>query len=217
MSLRSLVNATAVVAALIPASASALTSLVGMEAFTGSETVLNFDELTEGEIAADQYLALGVDFGANGDAITASTAAGILGEDIWFFFDDPGAAVLQNFTERCNLPPGCHGPLVIDFVVPQQLVGLDLLTNFGDSEFETVAGGTMTTITALSGSPESFIGWFDPAGIDRITITAPDNGAIGVNDLRFGLSAPSIPEPSAAVVFAIGCVVVGSATRRRAA
>jgi len=186
---------------------------VGIGAFSGGETVIGFDSLSEDEVVTTQFLPLTVDFSGSSH-VSGSTSAGV-GSEAWFFFAAPGTAVLQNFADSCGASPSYCLPVVIDFTIPYALIGFDLVTNPGMTTVTVTltSAGVSTPFLIPTGSPESFVGFFDPSGIDQIVISgAPLNGAIGLDDLRF--EAP-IPEPGTLSLLGAGILGLAALRRRR--
>ena len=187
---------------LTPVVATAAPIQVGIGAFSGLETVLDFDGVLLGQTITNQFVGQGVDFSGS-TLISGSTAGGTV-NDAHNFFTSPGTAVLQNFLTGVNCLP-CQ-PVVIDFLTPMQLIGMDLVSAGNSAAFtvENTLLGTSTLFNinvGVNNNPDVFAGFFDPAGINRITIATSINGAIGLNDLR--LEQP-VPEPSTMLLMGTG-------------
>lgn len=209
------IAAISIVVVLIPMAAYSVPIQVGIGAFSGSETVIDFDSLAEDEIVTTQFLSSGVDFSSSSH-VSGSTAAGG-GSEGWFFFSNPGTAVLQNFIEICLDSPSFCQPVIIDFTTPHSLIGFDIITNPSTSTFDVqlVSAGSSTIFSISTSFPESFVGFQDPAGIDRIIITEPSiegEGAIGIDDLRF---EGVVPEPSTLLLVGSGLAGVIVFGRKR--
>lgn len=192
---------------LTPVAAYASPVQVGIGSFSGSETVLTFDGIGLGQIVTTNFLPQGVDF-SNSTHVSGSTAAGA-STDVYPFFTSPGTAVLQNFLGGTGNCFGVCPAIVIDFSVSQPLIGMDILTNFGLSTFtvENTILGTSSVFNINTHFPESFVGFSDPSGINRITISGPeDNGAIGLNDLRYLNTPSAVPEPGTMLLLGSGLV-----------
>ena len=170
--------------------------------FSGTETILSFDELFEDQIITNEYSGQGIDF-SNSSHVSASTSSGEPYE-AWFFFNNPGNAVLQNLIG----PNESNPPIVIDFTQSQQLIGFDIITNPSNTEFSVTS--EVTTFFIDTNLPESFVGFYDPNGISQLTITAFDfdnYAAIAMNDLRFE-NITTVPLPPSIILFLTGLLTI---------
>lgn len=182
--------------------------LVDMNYFSGAETILTFDELTEDQVITSKYATQGIDF-SNSQLVSASTSSGQPNE-AWHFFNNPGNAVLQNFQNDLT---GYGPPLVIDFTLSQQLIGLDVFTDIDFAVFSITSAlnGNITTFNLNWDTPESFFGFYDPNGISQLIINTNADfigvNAIAINDLRFETVA-SVPLPPGILLFLSGLALI---------
>lgn len=155
---------------------------IGPGAFSGNETVIDFESIAQNEQITTQFAALGVTFSGDlfGDTFTADL----------FENTDPGLVVACNFIDNsCGPPVGCSGSWTVDFSSPVTRLGFDTITNSTDNTTLTIFRSNVQigSITFDTMVPDSFVGVEDIDGIDRVIVDAVGNGngAICVNNFRF--------------------------------
>lgn len=158
--------------------------------FSGSEVVIDFETIANGEVITDQFSALGATFylGLTGDTVVGPT---IMGSNV------TGAQFINS-------------PISVVFDPTIIRVGFDIITNEADNT-------TFITYVFSDGSPDPtgsivfdthptprFIGMEDIDGIDAIVIDAANftNGSFFIDNFRFD-PAP-IPEPSTMLLLGSG-------------
>ncbi len=153
--------------------------VIGPGAFSGNETVIDFESLAEAEQITTQFSALGVTF--SGDLF------GDTFNPLVFENTDPGNVIACNFIDStCGPPVGCSGSWTVDFSPPVTRVGFDVITNGPDDTTLTIFRSNVQTgsITFDTSLPDSFVGIEDSDGIDRVIVDAANivNGAMSINN-----------------------------------
>jgi len=185
--------------------------LVDINYFSGSETVLTFDELIDDQFITTQYLSSGIEFINNPD-ITASTSNDQQFE-VWDVFTNPGNAVLQNFSNETLANSETPAPVTIDFLLSPQLIGFDVISDSGGAIYSITSAlsGEVTAFQLETYIPERFIAFYDPDGISSLEIDGNADfigvGVIGINDLRFE-TVTAVPLPPSFLLFLSGLIII---------
>ena len=154
-------------------------SAVGLGAFSGSETVINFNSIADAELITGQYAGSGVIFSG---ALYGMTNSG----DTQDFPINGGGVIASNWIYGI----GNQGlSFTASFNSIRTRVGFYVKTNDPDNTTIEVLlnGNTQGSILFNTSSPATFIGVEDPNGFNSITVTVTniDNGFIAIDDLRF--------------------------------
>ncbi len=162
---------------------------IGPGAFSGNETVIDFESIAQNEQITTQFAALGVTFSGDLFGDTFNTEL--------FENTDAGVVIACNFIDNtCNTPVGCSGSWTVDFSSPVTRLGFDTITNNTDDTTLTIFRSNVQigSITFDTSVPDSFVGIEDSDGIDRVIVDAANNfnGAICINNFRF--EGPAGPE-----------------------
>jgi len=195
-------------AAMLAGPAAATPTVVGIGAFSGSETVIDFTGLGSGEMITNQFAGEGVTFSGG------LYATYLVGNPA------PSAQNYPLFT------PAAAAPITIDFSSTMLRVGFDVLSGAptGDQLMVDVEayreGSLVSTFQFATGTSFSFVGLEDDMlGIDRLVLSAnnPSTGSKGfvMDNLRFEAASAVVPEPSAALLFPVGLILAASRIRRR--
>jgi hypothetical protein len=207
----------AVAVIVIAGAASATASTIGIGAFSGSQTILTFEDLgslpgTSGNVPAGYGSGSGVQFSANTQYSEYSTYNSILGT----LDDDAAAAGLGAAAATWGAITGSGFHLA----VPQTRVGLYTGSNVPISvvvsaylnntflEFQTV---TLAPFTI------AFVGFENSGGIDRIVFgnnTACGGCTHALDNVMFETASDTaaVPEPTTLLLFGTG--VIGTGLRR---
>ena len=185
-SCRAILRVLIVFTAIAVPSRTATADLIGIGDFSGNETVIDYDDLANGEIITNQFAGLGIIY----DTINGTTTADAF---IGGLFDNgslPNAAFVV-------LNSG--GFLRLNFDTPQLRVGMQFGTSLGEQLIMDVFGtdGFLETVS-LAGSLnsfgvlEGFIGVENAAGITSVEIRSSTDGFnYGIDDTRFEIPAPA--------------------------
>jgi hypothetical protein len=185
-----------------------VSSVFNTSGFSGAETVITFNSLTQGIQITNQFSGQGVTF--SGAALNASTNSGDLSQ----FANNAGGVIATTWT---GAP--ANTPWVATFTVPQLQIGFLVEMNTGDTvAITTRLNGTSTgTVSFLSSNTTAvFFGVKDTGGFNSISVsvTGTNNRFFAMDDFRF----QAIPEPGVTALMAAG---LGLTTllhfRRRAA
>ena len=159
-----------------------------------SLTLVNFDNLSNGEQITNQYP--GVTFTtAWGDTSSAELINGASG------------VVASNFDPTA---PSCAcQPLTIAFSTPVTDLGFLLVSDPGTTIASVTAtdGTTSFNLSASVLTFGTFVGFENSAGITSLTLTGPPKGELSLDNLRYGGSV-SAPEPSALLLLAVGGLAI---------
>lgn len=177
-----------------------LTYLLDASEFSGNETVIDFESISDGEVITNQFSSLGVSF--YGD---------LTGDKVF------GPPLLGSDTTAGQF----EGSLVAAiFDTPMLRVGFDIVTNDPD-DTELVAymfsGGSYTATGSFafdtSVTPR-FIGLEDSMGIDAIAFDARNivSGVFIIDNFRF--ESASIPEPSTLLLLGSGLLGLGAVRKK---
>jgi len=188
--MQSLIASSLLVAAACPNTVlGAATNMYDRSAFSGTETVITFDDIGHQEPITDQYAAQGVTF-----------------TNLYGYHDDEDDTVRSGLLEDFSLSAsswkdtegeaGCL-PVLIDFQNPMGRVGFDATAaKYVDIDFTIQAlvrekhSGNWVAVGYISpfhvGTVLNFFGFEDASGIDRIILSL-DLGeeCVWMNDLRF--------------------------------
>jgi hypothetical protein len=196
---------------------------IGPGAFSGSATLIDFDNLTggttvnTGDIITNQYAGLGVIFN-NPDKVTRANASPIGAEAV--------AASKPNIAFVLQASGGAPvAPQELLFSVPVNLIGMEFFLTQGANITLAVYDSTNTLLESLTlngtyqGSGDldaGFIGLQESTNIAKATVTS--NGGsfnFSIDNVRFE-GAAAVPEPASLVLMGAGVVfLAGSALRRR--
>jgi hypothetical protein len=187
------------ISALAPGSAAAIPIAIPQSAFSGTETVIDFNSLAPGTPITTQFLAEGVTF-------SGGLYAGF-----------PSFGQAQNFEPFTTNT----APITIDFSSAMLRTGFDVVTvNEEDLVVQVSAySGNLLVQTGeiqfMTGATSTFAGIEDVDGIDRLVLSAvgPSFHGFVIDNFRF--EAAAIPEPSAALLFPAGMFLAASCIRRR--
>ncbi|MEM7409975.1 MAG: hypothetical protein AAF430_07065 [Myxococcota bacterium] len=187
----------------------ATASGIDFDAFSGNETVIDFEDIAPNELITDQYAAEGVRF-----------AGGLFGDAFGF-------TSIQGNQEGANFASGepIQNPISISFLSSPELVGMWVggqqnsvdtirLEAFRDGMLVDAIHVVPDTVAPGGTIPSRFAGLFVMGGIDVLEVSRiTGNGSFSIDDLRF--ETPPIPEPSAALIFAVGALLSRASIARR--
>lgn len=182
---------------------------ISQAAFSGAETVIDFNSIANSQSITNQYSAQGVTFSG---ALVGLTNPG----DTNLF---NGSTIASNWIYGGSGNTGASWSAVFGSV--QSLVGFFVETNAGDDvTIEAFLGATSLGAVNFpnpNGPTVDFIGIQDLGGFDRITVTtAIDvNGFFAMDNFRFeGGGSNQVPEPGSMALIGLGLAGV-LFTRRR--
>lgn len=175
-------------------SARANTIQVGIGAFGGSDTVIDFGNVTTDTVLSNQFP--NVTFSTDWWGCTAYHKD---------FASDADGVQACNFKSSDGSGRGNAG---ISFSNLPTLAGFDLILNYGNVSIDVTNGlGHVTTFSVyakrcdLGPACNSFAGFSDPSGIGRIFLyNAPVNNAWVIDNLRYQGGASPTPEPTTLVL-----------------
>ena len=187
--------------------------MVGIGAFNNSQIVIDFGSVTQDTVLSNQWS--NVSFSANWWGNTYAPSD---------FSQNSDGVSAANWSSTMS-----HGINAgISFANLPQLVGFDILANFGNVSVDITNGlGQLQTFQVYAarcdhgfgGSPpcESFAGFSDPAGITNIFLhDAPVNNAFTLDNLRSQSNTTAVPEPSTFLLLATGFLgLLGNASSLR--
>jgi len=165
-------------------------SAIGLFAFSGSETVINFNSIADEELITGQYSGSGVTFSG---ALYGLTDPG----DLVFFPSNGGGVIASNWLYDGGGNQGLS--FTATFTSMQTKVGFNVETNDPDNTTIEVFtnGNPQGSIPFDTSQSVIFIGVEDPNGFNSVTVTVQnnENGFIAIDDFRFegGNATASIP------------------------
>ena len=169
---------------LLAASASAAPTVIGIGAFSGSETVIDFETIGQNDQVINQFTPIGATFSGDlfGDTFNFNLG--------FFINTAPGNVIACNFINgTCDSPDDCNGSFTVDFSPPVIRVGFDTITaGFGTTVTLFRSGGQTGGFFFGTSVPDTFIGIEDLAGIDRVVVDAVGDefgAAISINNFRY--------------------------------
>ncbi|MBI1924116.1 PEP-CTERM sorting domain-containing protein [Candidatus Poribacteria bacterium] len=180
--------------------------MITLRAFSGSETVIDFESIAQNVEITSQFSGLGPTFsgGLFGDTLSGPALLG-------------SAVTASNFQSR--FPP-FFNPITVTFSALIARVGFDAVTNAPDVLVITTFRSAVPTetITFDTSLTPSFLGIGDLEGIDRIEIEAPVNfnGGFATDNFRFEGSPAVVPEPSSLLLLGVGILAVLGRRRKQA-
>lgn len=175
--------------------------------FSGSETVLDFESLTDGELITNQFAPLGIVFvnpDVGFDVIARNRTFGIVAN-----------------VEQGGGSSGVVAPLELQFSVPVNKVGMDIV--FGSVGFGIMytleifdSLNTLLDSTTLSLGAFGFIGLESSTTIAKATITGIGSNLqsfnLNIDNVRF---EATVPEPSTLTLWSLGAIALGGVGWRR--
>jgi hypothetical protein len=194
--------------------ASAVPVAVGIGAFTGSETLIDFNGIPNGTLINSQFAGDGITF--SGNLWSDTTNAGLI--------PGSGGTVASNFSGVTTCV-GCYGDITIDLAEAALRVGFQAVTNNATDLTVNVfaySGGNLVFTGDLdfnTGLTSTFVGIEDTdLGIDRLVLSpvgaAGPGRALLIDNVLFESAAAVVPEPSAALLFPVGLLVAARMLRR---
>lgn len=192
-----------------PQIASALPTAISQAAFSGTETVIDFNGILNTESITNQYAGLGVTFSG---ALVGLTNSG----DTNLF---NGSTIASNWIYN---GAGNTGPSwTATFGSVQNLVGFLVETNDLDSVTISAFLGATPLGSVNFPNPNDtevdFIGVGDLGGFDRITVTTANvlNGFFAMDNFRFQATAVAVPEPTSLALLGLGALGLTLLRRKR--
>ena len=178
--------------ALVIISPVAVASPISLSDFSGSETVIGFDDLTSGTILTNQYSGSGVTFQNTSESTSISDG----------FPGDASSAPNVAFT-LLNL----GGSQEILFSTAVNKFGVFLAGSNGETFLMDVYD-TNGLVESLGGANNAFLGVFSSTNIISIALRSSTNGFNFVmDDVRFESSVSAVPVPAAVWLF--GTAMIG--------
>lgn len=176
----------ALIAGVFAGLATASPIAVGIGAFGGGATVINFNALSDDTLITTQFVGLGLT--VSGGLYADTTNSG-------FIIGSPSAS---NFVPT-SPGPGPYNTIILTFTTPIIRIGMNEISNPGSFNIATL-GGTLSYSSSLA-PPGAFAGYQDLSGFTSVTltVTGASNNAFGIDNLRFDTA---VPEPSAGLLLA---------------
>ncbi len=195
-----------VILALLLSVGTANAGIIELGDFSGSETVIDFNAISNTESVANQYSVDGVLFSG---ALLGMTNSG----DTALF---NGSTIASNWNYSGGGNTGQSWSATFDSV--QNLFGFFSETNSSDDvTIEAYLGTALIgTVNFLNpnGTYPDFLGFGDSGGFDSITVTIAKNanGFFAMDDLRF--ESLRIPEPGSLALLCLGIAGVGFSRKK---
>lgn len=189
----------------------AVTTSIGLSDFSGSETVIDFNSITNEAQITNEYTGNGVTFSG---AIYGMTNSG----DIAFFPNNGGGVIASNWLYGGNGPQGFS--FTATFTSNQTKVGFYVETNSGDdTTIEVLLDNDPQGSVVYNTGPADnviFIGVEEPDGFNSVTVTVQNdvNGFLAIDDFRFesmGTPPKAIPTLSEWGMIIMSLMLAGSA------
>lgn len=186
-------------------------TLVGLGAFDGSETLIDFNSLTSDELITNQFAGSGVTFSGSLYGHTESFDLA--------YFTNHGGVIASNWIYNNPNGPELTG-LTWEATFSSSVTRAGFWLNAWQEDdvlldvFQGAALQGNLVFDVLDSNDEIFVGVQSLTGFDRLSFTLDmqnQNGYFAIDDFRFG--GTPVPEPSTWVLLGTG--LLGLATYRR--
>jgi hypothetical protein len=176
-----------------------IVSPVGLGAFSGSATVIDFSTLNNDDPITTQFTGLGL-------TVSGGLFADVGGPSGVIF----GSASASNFLPS-NPGPAPYNTIVLTFSTPMIRIGMDEISLPGNFNI-TTPGGALAYPKDLN---PGFVGFEDLTGFTSVTLTVTrdldNDNAFGIDNLRF---ESAVPEPTSATLLGGALLLLGCARLR---